>query len=87
MYDINIFKEVNLYKYLKINLHHKLNWNYSIEKMINGGLNAYYGVENNCKSPNSWFWDDKKLLFEILVTLLSYMVAKFGVATSPKNCG
>ena len=29
--------EVTSYKYLGIDIHHKLNWKYSIEKMINGG--------------------------------------------------
>jgi hypothetical protein len=29
--------QVTLYKYLGIDIHHKLNWNYSIEKMIIGG--------------------------------------------------
>jgi hypothetical protein len=52
--------KVTSYKYLGIDIHHKLNWNYSIEKMIIGGWKAYYGLENNCKS--------KKLLFETRVT-------------------
>jgi hypothetical protein len=49
VYDNNILEEVPSYKYLGIDIHHKLNWNYSIEKMINGGWKAYYGLENNCK--------------------------------------
>jgi hypothetical protein len=32
-----------------MNIHHKFNWNYNIEKMINEGWKAYYGLENNCK--------------------------------------
>jgi hypothetical protein len=87
VYDNNNLEEVTSYKYLIIDLHHKLNWNYSIEKMINGGWKSYYGLENNCKSMNLWLWDKKKLLFETLVTLLSYMVVKFGVATSLENHG
>jgi hypothetical protein len=56
------------YKYLGIDIHHKLNWNYSIEKRIIGGWKAYYGLENNCKSVDLWSWDKNKLLFETLVT-------------------
>jgi hypothetical protein len=37
VYDNNILEEVPSYKYLGIDIHHKLNWNYNIEKRINGG--------------------------------------------------
>jgi hypothetical protein len=46
VYDNNNLVEVNSYKYLGIYLHHKLNWNYSIEKRINGEWKAYFGIEN-----------------------------------------
>jgi hypothetical protein len=36
VYNKNL-EEVSSYKYLKIDIHHKINWNYSIEKRINGG--------------------------------------------------
>jgi hypothetical protein len=36
IYDNNNLEEVSSYKYLGIDIHHKLNWNYSIEKMIIG---------------------------------------------------
>jgi hypothetical protein len=68
VYDNNILEEVPSYKYLGIDIHHKLNWNYSIEKRINGGWKAYYGLENNCKLADLWLWDKKKLIFETLVT-------------------
>jgi hypothetical protein len=68
VYEKNNLEEVTSYKYLGIDIHHKLNWNYSIEKMIIGGWKSYYGIENNCKSTNLWIWDKKKLLFETLVT-------------------
>jgi hypothetical protein len=67
-YDNNNLEEVTSYKYLGIDIHHKLNWNYNIEKRIIGGWKAYYGLENNCKSTDLWSWDKKKLLFETLVT-------------------
>jgi hypothetical protein len=50
VYEKNSLEEVPSYKYLGIDIHHKLNWNYSIEKRINGGWKYYYGLENNCKS-------------------------------------
>ena len=37
MYENNNLEEMYSYKYLGIDIHHKLNWNYSIEKRINGG--------------------------------------------------
>ena len=50
MYGNNNLEKVTLYKYIGIDLHDKLNQNYSIEKNINGGWKAYYGLENSCKS-------------------------------------
>ena len=57
IYDNRNLEEVTSYKYLRIDIHHKLNWNYSIEKMINGGWEAYFGLENNCKSVSVVMWD------------------------------
>jgi hypothetical protein len=68
IYEKNNLEEVTSYKYLGIDIHHKLNWNYRIEKRINGGWKVYYGLGNNCKSTDIWIWDKKKLLFETLVT-------------------
>jgi hypothetical protein len=85
VYDNNSLEEVPSYKYLGINIHHKLNWNYSIEKRINGGWKAYYGLENNCKSMDLWLWDKKKSSFTLLSLWLSYMDVKFGVAISLEN--
>jgi hypothetical protein len=50
VYENNSLKEVSSYTYLGLDIHHKLNWNYNVEKMINGGWKTYYGLENNCKS-------------------------------------
>ena len=68
MYDNSNLEEVSSYKYLGIDIHHKLNWNYIIHKRINGGLKAYFGLESNCKTTNLVVWDRKKFLFETLVT-------------------
>ena len=37
IYDNRNIEEVTSYKYLGIDINHNLNWNYSIEKMFNGG--------------------------------------------------
>ena len=66
LYFINLEK-VTSYEYFGIDIHHKFNLNYSIEKMINGGWKAYFGLENNCKSINLVMWDKKKFFFETLV--------------------
>ena len=60
-------EEVSSYKYLGIDIHHKLNWNYNIGKKIDGGWKAYFGLEINCKSTNLVMWDKNKFLFETLV--------------------
>jgi len=68
VYENNNLEEVTSYKNIGIDIHRKLNLNYSIEKMIIGGWKAYYGLENSCKTIDLWMWDKKKLLFETLVT-------------------
>jgi hypothetical protein len=70
MYDNNDLEEVTSYKCLKIDFHHKLNWNYSIKRRINGGLKAYYGLEKICNSMDVWLWNKKKRPFETLVILI-----------------
>ena len=49
IYENNNLEEMTSYKYLGIDIHHKLNCNYSIEKRIIGGWKDYYVLENNCK--------------------------------------
>ena len=51
-YYNNSLEEVTSCKYLEINCHHNLNWNYSVEKNINREWKAYFGPENNCKSTD-----------------------------------
>lgn len=87
MYDNSNLEEVSSYKYLGIDIHHKLNWNYSIEKMINGEWKAYFGLENNCKMTNLVMWDGKNFLFETLVTLVILYDVRFGVVASLENPG
>ena len=54
VYDNSNLEEVSSYKYLGIDIHHKLNWNYSTEKRIHGGWKAYFGLENNWKKQTLW---------------------------------
>ena len=70
IYDNRNLEEVTSYKYLGIDIHYKLNWNYSIEKRINGVWKAYFGLENNYKLANLVMWDKNKFLFETLVILV-----------------
>ena len=42
MYENSNLEEVSSYKYLGIDIHHKLNWNYSIEKRINGVESVFW---------------------------------------------
>ena len=61
IYHNTNLEEVSSYKYLGIDIHHKLNWNYRIEKRIKVGWKAYFGLENNYKSTNLVMWDKKKV--------------------------
>lgn len=42
LYDNNSVEEVKSYTYLGIVFHHKIKWNYSSEKMIDGGWKTYF---------------------------------------------
>jgi hypothetical protein len=87
VYDNNSLEELPSYKYLGIDIHHKLNWNYIVEKWINGVWKAYYGLENNCKSTDLWLWDKKNVSFTLLSLWLSYMDVKFRATISLDNPG
>ena len=87
IYDNRNLEEVTSYKYLKIDIHHKLNWNYIIEKIINGGWKAYFGLENNCKSANLAMWDKNKFLFETLVIHFILYGCEVWGATFLENLG
>lgn len=80
IYDNNHLEKVSLYKYLGIDIHHQLKWNYNIKKRIIVGWKAYYELENNCKLADLWVWSNKSLSLRLLSPLLYYMVVKFGVA-------
>ena len=87
VYVYSNLEEVSSHKYLGIDIHHKINWNYSIEKRINGGWKAYFGLEDNCKASNLVRWDRKELLFENLVTPVILNGCEVWVATYLENPG
>ena len=82
IYDNRNQEKVTSYKYLIIDIHRKLNWNYSIEKRINGGWKDYFRLENNCKSTNK-----RSSSLKLLSSLLSCMVVKYGGSTFLENIG
>jgi hypothetical protein len=72
--------------YSNVPCYHKLNWNYSIENNIIGGLKDYYGLEKICKLVDLWSWDKKKLLFETLVThVILYVCEVCGCSISRES--
>ena len=79
IYDNRNLEEVTSYKYLGIDIYHKIKWNYSIEKMINEGWKYYFCLENNCKSTNLTMWIKRSFYLKLLSYLLSCMVVKYGV--------
>jgi hypothetical protein len=86
VYDNNSLAEVPSYKNRGNNIHHKLNWNYSVYKRINGLWKAYYGIENNCKSIDLWLWDKKKLIFHTIITpLILYGCEVWGCSISRES--
>ena len=86
IYDNTNLEEVTYYKYLRIDIHHKLNSNYGVGKMINGGCKAYFGLENNCKSTNLVMWDTKKFLFKTLfIPVILYSCQVWGCSISRES--
>ena len=88
MYGNSNLEELSSYKYLGIDIHHNLNWNYGIQKIISGGRKAYFGLENNCKTTNLVMWDRKKFLFETLFTpviLYGCEVWGCGISRDPRE--
>jgi hypothetical protein len=54
VYDKDRLEEVPSYTYLGIDINHKINWNYRVEKWINGGWKSYYELGNKCKLEDLW---------------------------------
>ena len=79
--------EVTSYKYLIINIHHKLNWNYSIEKRINGGWKAFLVLKITVNQPISSCGIKRSSFFKVLSSMLSCMVVKYGGATFLEKLG
>ena len=58
-----------------------------LRKGLTNGINLTMDLENSCKYTNRWHWEMKKLLFETLLLLLSYMDVKFGDISYLDNHG
>jgi hypothetical protein len=80
-------EEVPSYKYLTIDIHPKPNWNYSIDKRINGGWKYYYGLGNKCKLVDLWLWTKRNSSLILPSLMLDYMYVKFGDVLSLENPG
>ena len=44
IHENNYLEEFSSYNFILIDIHHKFNWNYNIEKRINGGQKHYCGL-------------------------------------------
>ena len=84
--DIN-FEEVSSYKYLGIDIHHKLNWNYSIEKRINGGWKLILVLKTIVNQQTLSCGIKISSFLKLLSPPLSCTVVKCGVATFLENLG
>ena len=81
IYDKRNIEEVTFYKYLGINIHHKLNWNYNIEKTISRGLNIILVLKITLNQP-IWSCGIKiSSYLKLLLYLLYCMVVNYGGAT------
>ena len=49
VHDNQELLEVSSYKYPRIEIHNKLNWNCSVERRISGHWKTFYCLKNNFK--------------------------------------
>ena len=88
IYDNINIEEVTSYKYLRIDTHHKLNWNYSIEKGLMEGGNLILVLKI---SVNESIWScgiKRSSSLKLLTSLLSCMEhVKYGSASFLDNLG
>jgi hypothetical protein len=87
IYNNKNLEELNSYKYLGIDIHHKLNWNYRIEKWIIGGSKSYYGLENNCNQLIFGVQIRRNSSLRVLLHLLLFMDVKSQALVSLVNLG
>ena len=87
IYDNICLEKIYSYKYLGINIHNQLNWNYSIEKRIIRGWKCYYRLENNCKLMNILTWSKKKFSLRHSSHVFFYMDVRFEVTIYLENHG
>ena len=85
IYDNRNLKEVTSYEYLRIDIHHKLNWNYNIEKWILEGGEFILVLKTIVNQQSLWHGIKRSFLLKFSSLPLSCAVVKFGVATSLEN--
>jgi hypothetical protein len=85
VYDNNNLEEVNSYKYLGIDIHHKLNWNYSIEKRIIGDGKLIMGLKTIVNQLNFGVGIRRNSSLRLLLHLLFFMDVKYGAVVSLVN--
>jgi hypothetical protein len=85
IYDNNNLEEVTSYKYLRIDIHHKLNWNYSIEKLIIGDGKLIMGLKTIVNQLIFGVGIRRNSSLRLLLHLLFFMDVKYGVVVSLVN--
>jgi hypothetical protein len=87
VYENNNLEEVTSYKYLGIDIHHKLNWNYSIEKRIIGDGKLIMGLKTIVNQLKFGVGIRRNSSLRLLLHLLLFMDVKLGVVVSLVNLG
>ena len=87
IYDNINIEEVTSYKYLRIDIHHELNWNYNIEKKDEWRLKIFFVLKI---TVNQLIWScriKRSSSLKLLSSMLSCMLMKYGGATFLENHG
>jgi hypothetical protein len=86
VYENNL-EEVTSYKYLGTDIHHKLNWNYIIEKRIIGGWNLIMGLKTIVNQLILGIGIRRNSSLRIFLHLLFFMDVNSGAIVSLVNPG
>ena len=87
IYDNNNLEKVTSYKYLGIDIHHKLNWNYSIKKKIIGDEKLIMGLKTIVIQSIFGFELRRNSYLRLSLHLLFFMDVKCMVVVSLVNHG
>jgi len=76
------------YKYLGIDIHHNINWNYSIEKkIIGGGGKLIMGLKKIVNQSSFRVGIRRNSSLRLLLHMLFFMDVKYGAVVSLVNPG